>query len=176
MTRNFGLTQKPTTEYNPQGNSIVERVHQVVNNMIRTFEIEERELPEDNPFEPILSAVAYAIRSTYHTTLQASPGQLVFGRDMLLPVEFKANWAEIALRKQQIIAKSNARENSKRHEHQYRVGEKVLLERPGKLRKLSTPRQGPYEVVEVGTNGTLKIMKGAVIQTVNIRRVTPYLE
>ena len=87
MCRNFGLREKPMTDYNPQANAILERIHQVIGNMIRSFEIEERDLPEEDPFEPILSAVAYAIRSTYHTTLQATPGQLVFGRDMLLPVK-----------------------------------------------------------------------------------------
>jgi hypothetical protein len=33
-----------------------------------------------------------AIRSTYHTTLQATPCQLVFGRDMIYNIAFRANW------------------------------------------------------------------------------------
>jgi hypothetical protein len=33
--------------------------------------------------------------STFHTTLQASPGQLVFGRDMIHDVRFQANWDRI---------------------------------------------------------------------------------
>jgi hypothetical protein len=33
-----------------------------------------------------------AIRSTYHTTLQATPCQLVFGRDMIHNIAFRANW------------------------------------------------------------------------------------
>ena len=176
MCRNFGMKEKVSTEYNPQSNSIVERVHQVVGNMIWTFEVEEREMPEENPFEPILTAVAYAIRSTYHTKLQAMPGQLVFGRDMLLPVQFKADWAAIALRKQKLINKNNEKENKKHKEREYRLGDKVLLERPGKLRKLSMPREGPYEVTEVGTNGTCKIRKGHAIQMVNIHRIMPFLE
>jgi hypothetical protein len=40
----------------------------------------------------ILSATAFAVRATYHTTLQKSPGQLVFGRDMIFNVKHKANW------------------------------------------------------------------------------------
>ena len=93
---------------------------------------------------------------------------------MILPVTFKADWAAIALRKQQRINDSNNKENKKRKEHEYREGDQVLLERPGKLRKLSTPRQGPYQVVSVSTNGTCSIRKGAVVQRVNIRRLTPY--
>jgi hypothetical protein len=37
----------------------------------------------------------YAIRSTYHTTLQATPYQLVFGRDMIQNIAFRANWDQI---------------------------------------------------------------------------------
>ena len=169
----MGISPKISTDYNPQSNAIIKRVHQVLGNALRTFELEKRELDEKEPFEPFLTATAYAIRSTYHTTLRATPGQLVFGRDMILPVQFKANWASIALRKQNRINKSNAQENQKRIPHTYNVGDKVLLEKPGKVRKMSAPREGPYEVVHVSTNGTVRIKNGAVIQRVNIR-LTPY--
>jgi hypothetical protein len=173
---NMGIIKKPSTEYNPQSNAIVERIHQVLSNSIRTFELEKQELDDENPFEPFLTATAYAIRSTYHTTLQATPGQLVFGRDMILPTKFKADWAAIALRKQDIINKSNARENKKRIFHEYKIGQKVLLEKPGINPKLEAPREGPYEVVHVSTNGTVRIQKGVVTQRVNIRRLTPYFD
>jgi hypothetical protein len=173
---NMGITKKTTTEYNPQANSIIERVHQVLGNALRTFELEKQELSTKNPFEPFLTATAYAIRSTYHTTLRATPGQLVFGRDMILPIQFKADWASIALRKQQIINESNKRENKKRIQHHYNVGDKVLVERPGIQPKMGAPRDGPFEVVHVSTNGTVRIQRGAVTQRVNIRRLTPYFE
>ena len=70
---NFGLEKKTTTDYNPQANAIIERVHQVLGNALRTFELEKQDLSGEQPFEPFLTAVAYAIRSTYHTTLQATP-------------------------------------------------------------------------------------------------------
>lgn len=51
------------------------------------------ELNEEDPWSELFSAAAFAIHSTYHTTLEAmQPAQLVFGRDMLLPVCFKADW------------------------------------------------------------------------------------
>lgn len=95
---------------------------------------------------------------------------------MLLPTNFKADWASIALRKQKIIDESNARENKKRIPDEYKVGDKVLLERPGIQPKMGVPRDGPFEVVHVSTNGTVCIQKGAVTQRVNIRRLTPYFE
>ena len=90
---NYGLGpgMKPTTSHNPQANAIMERIHQVLNNMIRTYELEETELDENNPFDEILSSVVYAIRCTYHTVLQATPAQLVFGRDMILPIVMRAD-------------------------------------------------------------------------------------
>ena len=176
LCRNFGMKQKPTTDYNPQANAILERVHQVLGNQLRTFELDKQELPEENPFEPFLTATAYAIRSTYHTTLQATPGQLVFGRDMILPIQFKADWAQIALRKQNIINKSNSKENKKRLHHEYKVGDKVLLEKGVILPKMAAPREGPFTITKVSTNGTICIQKGAVTQRVNIRRITPYFE
>ena len=177
LTDNMGIKRKPTTEYNPQGNSVLERIHQVLGNQLRTFELEERDLEkEEENFEPFLTACAYAIRCAYHSTLQATPGQLVFGRDMFLPVVFEADWALIERQKQMSINNSNNRENKRRKDYQYQVGQKVLLEKPGMLRKMSVPFEGPYQVTRVFTNGTLNIQKGAVTQRVNIRRIQPYKE
>jgi hypothetical protein len=41
------------------------------------------------------SIFAYAIRSTFHTTIKATPEQLVFGRDMVLPITLLADWGAI---------------------------------------------------------------------------------
>ena len=68
MCDNYGIQKYPTTAYNPQANGIVERVHLTLQNMLRTFELEERELDEVQPWKPFLSAAAWAIRSTYHTS------------------------------------------------------------------------------------------------------------
>jgi transposase InsO family protein len=176
MIQNYGLKAKPTTAWNPQSNGIVERVHQVLNDGLRTFELENRELDENDPWTPFLSSVAYAIRSTYHTTLGATPAQLVFNRDMILPIQMKFDWELIREQRQRIMTKSNARENASRLPHEYKVGDKVLLAKPGMLRKLSVPRTGPYLVQAVYANGTLRIKRGAVSERVNIRRVTPFIE
>jgi hypothetical protein len=52
-------------------------------------------MDEKYPWGPFLSSPAYAICSTFHTTLKATPGKLVFGRDMVLPIKFMADWEEI---------------------------------------------------------------------------------
>ena len=133
------------------------------------------ELDKD-PWTPYLASVAWAIRSTYHTVLNATPGQLVFGRDMVLPIQFQADWARIKLRKQETINKSNAQENARRIDHDYQVGDRVLLEKPGILRKMSQPRTGPFEIIKVHTNGTVRIRRNNVTEQVNICCLTPYFE
>jgi hypothetical protein len=43
----------------------------------------------------ILDNGAWAIRSTYHTVLKASPGAAIFGQDMLFDIPFMADWRKI---------------------------------------------------------------------------------
>jgi hypothetical protein len=63
--------------------------------MLRSFDLENNheneEEQQDNPFDYFLQSTACAIRSTYHTTLQATPCQLVFVRDMIHNIAFRAN-------------------------------------------------------------------------------------
>jgi hypothetical protein len=120
-----------------------------------------------------------AIRSTYLTTLQATPCQLVFGRDMIRNIAFRSNWDQIQKRKQDIINNSNQKENKSESQipYEYMVGDQVLLETPGILRKLSTPRTGPYPVTNVYKNGIIRIQKDKtriVSKRLNIRRITPF--
>ena len=88
------LHSKPITVNNPQANSVLERIHQVLANMLHTFELKEREVNKDNPWMGILNAVGWAVQSTYHTILRATPGQLVFRRDMVFNIAHKANWKD----------------------------------------------------------------------------------
>jgi hypothetical protein len=62
-----------------------------------------------------------------YTTLQNTPGQLVFGCDMIVNVKHKADWEYIRARKQNLIIKDNKAENAKRIPHNYAVGDKVSL-------------------------------------------------
>ena len=139
LCKNMGLKQKNTTSYNPQGNSIIKRIHQVLGNAIWSFELKNQELDENHPFDEALAAAPYAIRCTYHMTLKATPGQLVFGQDMHLPTQFIAEWAAIGIRKQAEINCNNARENKKCVQWEYSIGDQVLLEKPGLIPKLSSP-------------------------------------
>jgi hypothetical protein len=46
-------------------NAIVERVHQVIGNIIHTFELQDNCLDEEDTWKGILSATVFAVRATY---------------------------------------------------------------------------------------------------------------
>jgi hypothetical protein len=137
-----------------------------VNEMLKSFNLEKQNLEEDNPFDYFFQSTAWDIRSTYHKTLQTSPCQLVFGRDMIHNIEFKDNWNRIQKRKLGLIDKSSSKENKSPIPHEYKVGDH--------LRKLSTPRTRPYPVTKVYSNGTIQIQKGIVSERVNTRQICPF--
>ena len=118
-------------------------------------------------------AAAFALHSMYHTNLQAMPGQLVFGRDMILNIQHKADWTAIKAQKQQLIHKNNQIENSKCIPYTYRVGDLVMLENH-RANKYEQPYKGPYMIHRVNTNGTVHLQMDSVMDTVNIRHIHPY--
>ena len=91
----YGIKRKPTTIKNPQANAILERVHQVLGQMLRTAEIDMAETVTPDDVNVFLDSVAWAIHSIYHTVLKASPGAAIFGRDMLFDKPFIADWNKI---------------------------------------------------------------------------------
>jgi hypothetical protein len=77
--------------------------------------------------------------------------------------------------KQTIINKNNKKENAKRIPYDYKVGQKVLLKR-GNENKYEAPYKGPYPILKLNNNGTVRLKVGAVTDTYNVRRLTPYTE
>ena len=84
LCNNMGLKQCPSKAYNPQSNTILEQIHQVLADGLVTFDLENKPIDVniDDSFDEHLTAVSYAIRSSYHQTHGHSPAQLLFGRDM----------------------------------------------------------------------------------------------
>jgi hypothetical protein len=75
----YSIKRKPTSVKNPQANAILERIHAVVMNMLRTAEIDIADSVKPSDINIFLSDAAWAIRSTYHRVLKASPGTAIFG-------------------------------------------------------------------------------------------------
>jgi hypothetical protein len=171
VRKDYGLKMKPITTRNPQANAIIERVHQTIGNIIRTFDV--KVIEENDPWSGILCATMFAVRATFHTTLQATPMQLVFGRDAILNIKHVTDWEHIRQRKQERINENNKRENKNRRDHQYRVGHQVLV-KARKNSKHELEYEGPYAITQVNDNGTVRFQKGIVNDVVNIRRIKPF--
>ena len=172
----YSINRNKTTVRNPRANSILERIHQTLGNIVRTFRLHDQsDLTASDSLEGILAAAMFALRSTYHTTLQATPAQLVFGRDAIHNIQFQADWSAIKARKKQRITANNKRENRSRINYQYTVGDQILIKVELKGKFAGDPCEGPYRVTSVNpANGTIRYQKGAVEDVINIRNVTPY--
>ncbi len=124
-----------------------------------------------------LSDAAWAVCSTYHTVLKASPGAAIFGQDMLFDILFIADWQKIGEHRQRLTDLNNARENEGRIDYDYMVGQKVLVRKDGILRKSeSIWHRKPWLITSVHTNGTIKVQSRNKLEQMNIRRVNPFVE
>jgi len=133
-------------------------------------------MTSESPWDGILSAAMFALSATYHTTLQATPIQLVFGRDAMLNVQFQADWQIIRQMKQSKIHQNNMRENQKRTPHEYKLGDNILYQIQTKGKFSDNPYKGPYGITKVNSNGTVQLHMGVIYETVNIRLLKPYQE
>eukprot|EP00957_Ditylum_brightwellii_P156363 11901244-Ditylum_brightwellii.AAC.1 len=101
----YGIRRKPITTTNPQANSIVERSHQTIGNLLCTFEPGSANLDPKDPWSGILSTIMFALWSTIHTTHKATPMQLVFGKGAMLNITHVANWQFIQECQKNLIKK-----------------------------------------------------------------------
>ena len=152
IKEDYGIKKKPITTRNPQANGILERVHQTIGSMIKSFRVHDTELDEEDPWTGILGAVMFATRAAMHNTNRATPTQLVFGRDAILNIQHEADWHFIKERKQKLSNINNTNENKKRKTHNYKEKEKVLIKLPQTTKYGSDAYTGPYEVTKVHPN------------------------
>ncbi len=96
---------------------------------------------------------------------------------MLFNILFVADWKQIGDYRQHQTDCSNKRENNKRVEYNYKVGDKILICKDGVLSKAeSIWKNEPWAVTTVHTNGTIRIQCGTKLERINIQRVTPFSE
>ncbi len=145
--------------------------------MLRTSEFNMAELVKTSDIDVFSSDATWAIRSTYHTVLKASPGAAIFGRDMLFDIPFIAKWQKIGELRQRLTDCSNARENKDRIDYDYEVNQKVLLRKEGILQNAESRwHKKPWLITTVHTNGTTTVQRETKVERMNIRRVKPSIE
>ena len=90
--------------------------------------------------------MVFGVRATYHTTLEATPAQLVFGRDAILPIQHRADWKYIQNKKQKLINMNNKRENRTRIPHEYKVGDMILVSRNKRSKHGEREKMDPIQL------------------------------
>ena len=65
---------------------MIDRIHKVLGELLLTYNLHETYVDDSGPWMGILAAADFAVRSTYHCNKGKSPGWLVFGQDMILPM------------------------------------------------------------------------------------------
>jgi hypothetical protein len=143
--------------------------------MLRTAELDMAGSVNASGIDIFLVDAAWAVHSTHHTVLKASPGAAIFGRDMLFDIPFIAYWKRIGEHRQRLTDLNTARENKGRIDYDYKVGQKILVWNKGILRKAqSIWQKDPWTITTVHTNGTITVQCG--LEKLNIRRVKPFIE
>jgi hypothetical protein len=84
------------TVKNPRANTILECVHGVIGDMLRTYDFENQNLDtlgkdHQDPFDGFLASVAFAVRAAYQTSIGTSLAAMIFQRDMFFPTKYVAN-------------------------------------------------------------------------------------
>ena len=107
---------------NPQANSILECVHRVIMGILCTTEVDMNGTVTEEHTSEFIADASWAICSTYHTVLKASPGSAIFGRDMLFDIPYIADWYKIGEFRQKQMSINTDRENSHRCDFDHVVG------------------------------------------------------
>ncbi len=122
-------------------------------NMLPTAKLDMARLVNASDIDIFLADAAWAIRSTHHTVLKASPGAAIFGQDMLFDILFIADWKKIGEHRQRLTDLNTTRENEGRIDYDYKVGQKILVLNKGILRKAqSIWQKDPWTITTVHTN------------------------
>ncbi len=110
-------------------------------NMLRTAEIDMADLVRASDIDIILSDAAWAICSTYHTVLKASPDVAIFGQDILFGIPFIADWNKIGEHRQRLTDLNTTQGNEGRIDHDCQAGQEVLVRNNGILHKAESRYQ-----------------------------------
>ena len=101
--------------------------------------------------------------------MKISPGAIVFNRDMMTNIPLISNLIAIGNQRQQLVDENTRQVNARRIRHNYNIGNQVKFVNYNP-NKLDSQTHGPYRIVRVFTNGTVRIQLSEHVQeTVNIK-------
>ena len=108
-------------------NVVLERIHQVLGDLVQNFKISQTYVDKNYPWIGILSETVFENFSTTNRQKGYSLGKLLFFHDMILPIKHKVDWSLIRQRKQAKTNKDNIRKNRHRVDHDYKIGDNFMI-------------------------------------------------
>ena len=108
-------------------NEILEWIHQVLGNLVRNYKIQQTYVDKNDPWKGILDAAEFSICSTTNRQKCYSPFQMIFGREMIVPIKHRVGYELILQQKQTQINRNNVRDNKHRVHYYYKFRDKVML-------------------------------------------------
>ena len=76
---------------------------------------------------------------------------------MLFDIPYLEDWNKIGQHRQILVDKANERENKKCVDFDYAIGNKIMIAKDGVQCKAESKYEGPYEIIQVYSNGTVRI-------------------
>ena len=90
---------------------------------------------------------------------------------------YLTDWNKIGDFRQCQTDRNTQRKNKAHIDNDYKVGDKVLIQKDGILRKSESRYDSdPWTITSVHTNETIRVQRGTKSERINIRRVTPFFE
>eukprot|EP00957_Ditylum_brightwellii_P018187 1370688-Ditylum_brightwellii.AAC.1 len=125
MLQRNGINDSPTTSRNPQENSVCEWLHQTVANTLQTTTSGAMQNMEqaNQAIDNALAAATHATQCAVSRALGISPEALIFQWDMFLNLPIIADLLNIRDKRQVMINENLRRQNPKRREWDYMVGQ-----------------------------------------------------
>lgn len=167
ILESYGVKLSITSPRNPQSNSVVEIMQFAFHNKIRCTGAKD--------WHKCLPAISRSIRSSYHNSIATTPGEMIYGRNMVLNEKVDRNskiTKAIQTTKNQRTKDVNA-QNKKRIIWKYNIGDQVFI-RTLRKSKLGRKFEGPFTITKVNRNCTVHVDKEGTDLKINIRKLKPF--
>ena len=93
LTNHYTVVHKKCTPYHPQANGLVELTNKKLHTIPKKLVNENR-----TDWDTKLHSALWAYRTSYKTSIQSTPFQLVFGLEAIMPIEFHVSSLRIQVR------------------------------------------------------------------------------
>ena len=188
LTQMLGAKIKLTAPYYPQGNSVIERSHRTLSNMLRTMLLEKKR----REWSSLLPSIMLYMNSMVQERTGVSAGEILFGRSPNLPSDIsftpvtslsddREGYVKQLKRDLQDIRQKLSRvlgQNVNQSENPFSVGEKVIVavlphERTDKL---MAKWKGPFTVTKIPNRFQIEYLDGTITRLTHISYVKKYNE